>query len=30
MFSCRLLWASTWGVRDRFDETIAELMGLIC
>lgn len=30
MFSCRPLCASACGVRDRLDETIAELIGLIC
>lgn len=30
MFSWRLLWASGWGVKDKLDETIADVIGFIC
>lgn len=30
MLSCRLLWASGCGVRDKLDETIADVIGLMC
>ena len=30
MLIWRPLWASGWGVKDRLDETMDELMGLMC